>query len=283
MNVSTAIANTDQAAAWDGAEGAYWAANEQRFDLAVHNYHRRFFDAVPIGSDLTVLDVGCGNGQTTREAAHRAIDGSALGIDLSARMIERARQRAREQGLTNATFVQGDAQVHAFAENTFDLAISRFGAMFFADPVAAFGNIARSLRPGGQLAMLAWQPLADNEWLEAIRSALAAGRTLPEPPPKGPSAFGLSQPAHVRDVLARAGYVNVDLVGAREPVFLGADADDAFTFVSGLSIVPALLEDLHNGDRAQALDALRVTLAAHQADNGVLMNSTAWLITAQHQ
>jgi len=76
VNVSTAIANIDQAAAWDGAEGAYWAANEQRFDLATHNYHRRFFDAVPIGSDFTILDVGCGNGQTTREAAKpRSTDG----------------------------------------------------------------------------------------------------------------------------------------------------------------------------------------------------------------
>src|SRR5438105_1841920 len=138
--------NAEQAGAWDGDEGAYWAENAERFDRAVAAYHERFLAAAGIGGAERVLDIGCGTGQTTRDAARAAPDGTALGVDLSGRMVELARRLATGEGIANARFEQADAQVHPFAARSFDVAISRTGTMFFGDPAAAFANIAGAVR-----------------------------------------------------------------------------------------------------------------------------------------
>ena len=135
-----------------------------------HEVLRRAWGVQP---DDHVLDIGCGSGQTTREAARLARAGSALGVDISASAIERARELAQAQGVRNVTFERADAQVHPFPQERFDLAISRFGTMFFADPVAAFGNVGRALRPAGRLVMMVWQDRERNEWDVAIRQSLA--------------------------------------------------------------------------------------------------------------
>jgi ubiquinone/menaquinone biosynthesis C-methylase UbiE len=149
--------NAGQARAWDGDEGAYWAEHAQRFDRAVAGYHGRFMAACGIARGERVLDIGCGTGQTTFDAAEAAGNGSALGVDLSARMIELARRLAAGQGIGNVGFEQADAQIYPFPAGSFDVAISRTGTMFFGDPAAGFANIGRALRPGGRLVMLAWQ------------------------------------------------------------------------------------------------------------------------------
>ncbi|MGC1567225.1 MAG: class I SAM-dependent methyltransferase, partial [Trebonia sp.] len=119
-----------------------------------------------------VLDIGCGSGQTTREAARAARAGSALGVDVSALAISRAGELARAKRIHNVTFECANAQVHRFPQEHFDLAISRFGTMFFDDPAAAFANISRALRPAGRLVMMVWQAPERNEWDVTIRQAL---------------------------------------------------------------------------------------------------------------
>ena len=186
------IVNTEQAEAWDGHEGDVWTKQADLYDRAGHRHLEKFFAAGVIGRGDSVVDIGCGTGRATRDAAKIATDGSALGIDLSSQMLECARERSAAEGLTNVTFVRGDAQVHPFDEGAYDVAMSSFGAMFFNDPVAAFTNIGRGLRSGGRLALLAWRELDRNEWLMSLRGALAAGRDLPMPPPGVPSPFALA-------------------------------------------------------------------------------------------
>ena len=141
-----------------------------------------------------VLDIGCGAGQTTRQAARTARAGSALGVDASAAAIERAREPARAEGLRNIAFEHADAQVHRFPPDRFDLAISRFGTMFFDDPVAAFANIGRALRPAGRLVMMVWQARERNEWAVCIERSLPGA----EGPAAGrPDAFSLADPPAV--------------------------------------------------------------------------------------
>ena len=131
------IANKEMAAAWDGDEGAEWARDWERYDRAVAGYQARLMAAAAIGPAQRVLDVGCGNGETSRAAARQAAAGSVLGVDLSSSMLERARQLAATEGLANVRFEQADAQVQRFEPGAFDVVVSRFGTMFFADPVAA--------------------------------------------------------------------------------------------------------------------------------------------------
>ena len=272
--------NTAQAEAWDGDEGAYWAQHAERFDAAVAAYDPPFLDAAGIGSADAVLDIGCGTGHTTRDAARAAPSGSAFGIDLSSQMIELARRLATDEGVTNASFEQTDAQIHPFEPGAFDVAISRTGSMFFSEPVAAFANLGRSLRADGRVTLLTWQPPPHNEWFVAFSTAMAAGRDLPAPPPGAPGPFSLSDPERIRSVLTDAGFVDITVVGLREPMVFGANAEDAFAFVLGL--LGWMLEGLDGDGRARALDALRTTMTAHDREGRVAFDSATWLITARN-
>jgi SAM-dependent methyltransferase len=271
--------NVEQAKAWDGGEGAYWAAHADHFDRTVAAYHLPFLDAAAIGAGEQVLDIGCGTGQTTRDAAGRAPAGGALGVDLSAEMIGLARRLATAQGVGNARFEQADAQIYPFGEGLFDVAISRTGAMFFGDPDAAFANIARALRPGGRLALLSWQPLPANEWVSELTAALAAGRDLPAPPPQAPGPFALADPGRVRRLLTGAGFTSPEIDPIQAPMWFGADADDADAFALGL--LGWMLEGLDDDRRARARAALRATVTAHSTVGGVVYRSSAWLIRAR--
>jgi SAM-dependent methyltransferase len=270
--------NAEQLRAWDGEEGAYWAERAEYFDRSVATYHEPLLAAAAITRSDRVLDVGCGTGQTTRDAARAAAHGSALGVDLSSRMLKYAESRAGDEGIGNVSFLQADAQIHPFPPESFDVAISRTAAMFFGDPIAAFSNIGQALAPGGRLALVVWQPLPANEWLQQIAGALAAGRDLPTPPPEAPGPFSLSDPDRVREILSAAGFGDIGLEGTTGGMWFGTDADDAHRFVLGL--MGWMLEGLDEAGRARAGDALRATMAAHQTADGVVFGSAAWTVQA---
>ncbi|MFI6005450.1 class I SAM-dependent methyltransferase [Streptomyces sp. NPDC051366] len=276
--LQVAPSNAEQARAWDGDEGAYWAEHADRFDLAMRGYRARFLEAAAIGPADHVLDIGCGSGEITCEAARRATAGRALGVDLSAAMLRVARRRAAAEGLEHAEFEQADAQIHPFPAEEFDLAVSRTGTMFFADRVAAFRNIARALRPGGRTVQLVWQPPPRNEWFLALTTAMAAGRDLPAPPPAAPGPFSLSDPDRVRRLLTGAGFAEATFEPLTARMYFGADTDDAYRFVSGM--LGWMLTDLDDTSRERALADLHTTLRAHGTPDGVLFPSAAWLITA---
>jgi len=270
------IANVDMAAAWDGEEGATWAAHAEHYEKSRTRYNPHLLDR--ISNDDEVMDVGCGNGGTTREAAR--IARTAVGVDLSSEMLAYARERASEDGLTNVRFEQTDAQVHRFDPESFDIAISRHGAMFFTDPVAAFGNIGRALRRGGRIAILGWQSLADNEWLRLIRETLAMGRELPTPPLGAPGPFGLADPDNNRRILSAAGFEKVANEKVSEPLWFGADVDNAFGLLSSDGPVRGMLADLSEDDKAKGLANLREAIAARATADGVWLGSSCWLVTA---
>jgi SAM-dependent methyltransferase len=269
--------NAEQAKAWDGDEGAYWATHPDRFDRSLAAYDGRFLDTAEIRVADRVLDIGCGTGQNTRDAARRANAGEAVGVDLSSRMIQLARGRAEAEGVANVSFERADAQIHPFAAGSFDVALSRTGAMFFGDPVAAFSNIAGALRLGGRLALLTWQPPPGNEWIREFSTAMAAGRDMPTPPPDAPGPFSLSDPDRVRGILTAAGFDHIRCEAISEGMWFGSTADDAYEFVLGL--LGWMLQGLDDAGRAQALEALRSTMAAHETADGVVFSSAAWLIT----
>ena len=274
-----APSNADQLREWDGEGGAFWAANAERFDASIAVHHGPLMQAAAIRRTDRVLDVGCGAGRVTRDAARAAASGSALGVDLSSKMLEVARQLAAAEGIANAYFEQADAQIHPFAAGTFDVAMSRHGVMFFGDPVAAFANIGRALRPGGRLALLTWQTVGANEWIREIATALAAGRQLPTPPPTAPGPFALADPDRVRAILTDAGFAGVRLEPHPGPMYWGSTAADAERFVLG--VAGWMMQGLDDAGRAKAIGDLRASLAAHETADGVLYDSATWIITAR--
>ena len=187
--------------------------------------------------------------------------------------------RREAEGLRNVDFLEADAATHPFAPATFDLGISRFGTMFFADPVAAFANVGRALRPGARLVMLVWQGRARNEWATVIQQALSRGRP-PRPPAAGPDAFSLGDPAVTQDVLGAAGFTDIGCTDVHEPVFYGPDVASALEVTLQFGGDGGLLADLDAASAAEARDRLRAALAAHDTGEGVLLDSRAWLVTA---
>jgi SAM-dependent methyltransferase len=268
--------NADAATAWDGQTGDVWADNADLFDAGVARYLGHFLDAAAFEPTMQVLDVGCGNGLTTREAARRVA--AATGVDLSARMLDTARRRAAAEGLSNVTFVQADVQVADLGEARYDRVVSRNGVMFFGDPVAAFSNLARALKPGGRMVLLVWQAMSENPWLPAFLHALAVGRDLPLPPPDGPGPFALGDPDRVRTLLTAAGFDEPELRGVREPTYYGPDVATAERFVT--TLFSGLLDELDDAGRAEAKAALRATLEEHTGPDGVTYPSAMWIITA---
>jgi len=204
--------------------------------------------------------------------------GSALGIDISVPAIERARELAEAQGVGNVTFTVADAQVHRFGRERFDLAVSRFGTMFFADPVAAFGNIGRALRPGGRLVMMVWQAADRNDWYMAIRRSLSgAGEPVAS---AGPDPFSLADPPVVTGILEAAGFGDVTFTDVREPMYFGPDVATALDWIRGFACTREALGRLDPDAGARALGRLRVILAEHNGDRGVRFGSRAWIVTA---
>lgn len=274
-------ANPAQAEAWNGAEGEDWAANAPRYESSGRLHRPHLLATAALGDGDRVIDVGCGTGRSTIEAAKLVGEGSAIGIDLSGPMLAYAREQAAREGVTNVAFVQADAQIHPFEPASADVILSETGCMFFGDPVAAFTNLGTALRPGGRVALLVWRELQRNEWISAIRGAVALGRDLPTPPLDAPGhPFSFADPDRVRSILGAAGFVDIELAALDEPVDMGADADDAFGFLSTNGMVQWLLEGVDDAGRAQAMDNLHTAFKEAETPEGVLLGSAAWLISA---
>lgn len=202
---------TDQAQLWNGPSGHAWVEAQELLDRMFKPFEQRLVDAAVRAKPERVLDIGCGTGATTVAIARQLPQTHCVGLDISEPMIEAARQRARHQGIAT-TFICADASSHAFEAGAFDLIASRFGVMFFDDPIAAFGNLRRASRPGGALIAIAWRNASENPFMTTAERAAAP--ILPDLPPRTPNApgqFGFADRKWVQEVLDRAGWRDIEI------------------------------------------------------------------------
>jgi SAM-dependent methyltransferase len=274
------IVNTDQHAAWNGDSGLRWVADADRRDRVMAPIADALLAAAGLAAGVDVLDVGCGCGATTLAAARLVAPGGACGIDLSEPMLAVARARADRQGVGNVTFVHGDAQAHPLPGNAFDVAISRFGTMFFADPTMALTNIATALAPGGRVSLATWQPLGANEWLTAPGAALLRNGHLPETTPGTPGMFAQSDPDTIATTLRHAGYDDIDLEPLEVTLTLGSDPTEATDYLAKAGPGRAVLDTISPDQHPAALAAVRAVLTDRADDTGVHLGAAIWLITA---
>jgi ubiquinone/menaquinone biosynthesis C-methylase UbiE len=272
------VVNVDQAKAWNGWEGENWARNSDRYDAMNGGFNDALFQAADVGERDRVLDIGCGVGETTRLAARKAARGHVLGVDISEPMLVQARLRAHKDGLPNLTFERGDAQVHAFADGEFDVALSRGGVMFFADLVAAFANIARALRQGGRLAFLGPQaPRPDSDYARAT-AALTPWLRVPSPAASG--MMSLIEPSRIEQVLDEAGFVDVTIDAVEAPMLLGEHAADAAGFILSLGPVRFNLDGVDQVEIDRVRKELCAGLEPYQTHAGVRIPGHVWVVSA---
>jgi ubiquinone/menaquinone biosynthesis C-methylase UbiE len=241
------------------------------YDAELQLHNRAFRRACGIRAHERVLDIGCGAGQTTREAARAASGGNVVGIDISAPMIARAVELAADEVVRNVRFEQGDAQTHTFPPQGFDVAISRFGTMFFADAIAAFRNIRGALAGGGRLVMMVWQAREANEWSMAVHGDHA----------QSTAAFSLAEPATVERVLDAAGFADATFHDVHEPVYYGDSVEAALDWIGQFQATRDTLQSLDTVSADHERARLRAIVARHHREDGVWFDSRAWIISAR--
>ncbi len=278
--------NAEQIKYWNDQRARNWIELQDLIDRQIGPLGRRAMDRAGIATGERVVDVGCGCGQTTLELARRVgSEGSVLGADVSTPMLEQARAAARAAAVTNARFEEADAQTHAFAPGAFDVLFSRFGVMFFADPRAAFTNLARALRRGGRVAFVCWRPLHENPWM-AVPLA-AAFQHIPPPPlpePNAPGPFSFADRARVDGVLTGAGFAEVTFDAIDEHMLLGGGAgiDQAVKFILQLGPTAAALRESGAEKVAEVAAAVGDALRPYfTPDVGVRMAAAAWVVSAR--
>jgi SAM-dependent methyltransferase len=275
--------NADQIVYWNALAGASWVAMQARLDRQIEPLGLAATEALAPAPGERLIDIGCGCGQTTLELARRvAPSGEALGVDPSGPMLAVAAGRAADAGLAQARFLQADAQTHPFEAASFDGAFSRFGVMFFADPVAAFANIRRALKSGGRLAFVCWRGMAENPIMTL--PVMAAAPLLPQPPapppPNAPGPFGLADRGRIEAILSGAGFVDI-AIAAHDQLLTAGDVDEATENALRIGPLGGILRE-HPELKEKLEPAVRAALAAHHTAKGVLLASATWMVTARN-
>jgi SAM-dependent methyltransferase len=276
--------NADQIKHWNESAGPTWVALEEKISAQLRGLGELSMQRAAFAPGERVLDVGCGCGGTTIEIARRVgASGSVLGVDISAPMLDRAREAAREAGVANARFEQADAQTAALPERAFDALYSRFGVMFFSDPEAAFSNLSRALRPGARLTFICWRKLTENPWIHVPMTAVMPHIAVAPPEPTAPGPFAFADGDRLRGILERAGFSDVSLEPVDQALSVGgpgASLEDIVGFVTQMGPAGAALRSAPPEARPAAISAVREALAPHLTSEGVKMPSASWLVTA---
>ncbi|MCZ0733973.1 methyltransferase domain-containing protein [Phreatobacter sp. AB_2022a] len=279
MNAICSV-NDDQARRWNGLAGRAWVDMRAVVDGMFQPMADLLLAAVSAAGARAVLDVGCGTGAVSLGIAARlGAAGRCLGIDISAPMIAAAQARAALDGL-HAAFLQADAQTYAFAPASFDMIVSRFGVMFFEDPVAAFGNLLAAARPRAALRLLAWRGADANPFMTTAERAAAP--LLPDLPPRpadGPGQFGFADAAKVRRILEAAGWTAVDI----QPVAFTCALPDSELgrYLIRFGPLGQLLPDMAEATRAPIVAAMRAAFEPYRHGGDIRFTAACWSIGAR--
>jgi ubiquinone/menaquinone biosynthesis C-methylase UbiE len=274
--------NADQIAYWNGPGGQHWTERQQVQDALLAPVSDILIDRAKPGAGERIVDVGCGCGATTVAFAQRVgLSGHVLGIDISAPMLARARQIAPAE--MPVDFVLADATIYPFVSATFDLLVSRFGVMFFAEPASSFANMRRALRPSGRLAFVCWREPRDNPWLMLpLQAAYQHAPKLPQLEPEDPGPFSFASEARVRRILSEAGFSRIEMerCDLSLDVATGRGLDAALE--TALEIGPAsrALEGQPPDIRAAAANSIREALTPFAKGQAVPLPASFWIVTA---
>jgi SAM-dependent methyltransferase len=280
----TSIANTAQHEYWNTVAGPRWVGLDGFVERRVRAVNDLLLARSGVAAGESVLEIGCGTGAATVPfAAAVGERGRVVGIDISEPMLAGARKRIAESGFRNISLLQADAQVHRFEPNRFDLIASRFGVMFFADPVAAFSNLLPAARPDGRLCFACWGPLGDNKhWLIPYDVVL---RHLGPPAPQprhlpGPLAFG--DPGYVRSILETAGFADVE-INRETPDIIGSTPEEEADYACIMSPAGRLIDEKKPAEavREKIRQEMIEAFAAYAGGKSMLLPSTVFIVTAQ--
>lgn len=272
--------NSEAQLYWNAEGGNKWADNIDVVESILVPMSNKLLEKVAAKSSEIILDVGCGGGITSINLAEQVGDsGMVLGCDVSEPIIAIAINRG--QGISNLQFQLGDAATAELGEERFDLVTSRFGVMFFDDPILAFSNFHKSLKTSGRLVFLCWRTLAENPWLGEPMSATYEILPPPaeKPDPTAPGPFSLGDPEHLKNILESAGFHNVDLQAVDMGMPMGS-MDDAISFLTKLGPAADAIKEATEEEKVAVIAAMRKVMEKYNTAEGVFTPAATWLVTA---
>ena len=275
--------NVKQKEFWSGAGGDVWVDKQREMDIMLNPLGKNAINKIDFSDKLTILDIGCGCGDTSLDIAKKVPEGKVLGLDISEPMLDRARNSANELSLKNIDFEVKDVQTDSMPSEYFDVAFSRFGVMFFEDPYAAFKNIYTSIKQGGQLAFVCWQNPSLNPWQSLSIGVIKDFLDLPSPPPKSPGPFAFEDKSYLLDILQTSNFRNIEIIDNQEDItmFSGKTLKEACE--DYLTINPVVTEMLKNSNetlKEEILNALMDKFSAFDKGDGLLFPSATWVVSA---
>jgi SAM-dependent methyltransferase len=277
-------ANADQAEFWNPVSGERWVTHQEALDQRLAPLTGQLLERCGVRSGDAVIDVGCGAATTTLLLAQAVgAHGSVLGIDISEPLLAAARRRVLHGGLSNVRLLLADAQTHRFERACHDRVVSRFGVMFFDDPVGAFANLASALRPGGRLAFVSWGPLEDNPWFVLPLEVGVLRLGPPEPqPPRAPGPLALSEPEYIQEILSGAGFAEVRIERIDSHLPGARSTRDEAELMSLFGPLSRLLRErgADEATRATLIAELADRLAPYMTPDGVRLPAVAHLVRA---
>jgi SAM-dependent methyltransferase len=273
--------NAAQIDYWNAQAGETWSRFNELLDRQIEPLGREAMRALDPRPGERIVDIGCGCGQTTMALAERVgAAGAVTGADISRPMLEVARGRPLPSGARQPEFREADAQSDILGEAAFDAAFSRFGVMFFADPVAAFANIRAALTSQGRLAFVCWRPYADNPWMRIPMEA-AEPFLGPAPPvdPIAPGPFAFADADRVRGVLDRAGFAGIT-IDAFDAQIGGSSVDDTVSMTFRVGPLGRALAE-HRDHIPAVAEAVKTAVTPYATEAGVFMPSAVWIVQAR--
>jgi len=273
-------ADTGQSALWNGSAGRAWIEGQPTLDAIFEPFEARLVEAAAARRPRNVLDVGCGTGATTLAIAqHLGPSSQCMGVDISAPMIGVARRRG-EAAHATARFVRADAQDHVFDNPRFDMVVSRFGVMFFADPVAAFANLRRAATDDAQLHFFAWRSAAENPFMTlAERVARDRLPDIPKSEPGAPGQFAFAEGARIRNILDASGWTDI----AIEPVDVACrfPASALTRYITQMGPLGRALQQIDAPKRERIVDDVRAAFEPYMDGGDVRFEAACWEVVAR--
>ena len=282
---SDASANSEQIEYWNDRAGPNWVKFRKKLDGQIGDIGKIAIDRAGVTAGQCVLDIGCGCGDSSLELARRVgPDGTVRGVDISQPMLEQAVRRAALEPALKLDFQRHDAQTADFPAAAYAHGFSRFGVMFFEDPIAAFTNIRKALTVDGRLTFICWRPLDENPWMNIPLGVAGQFVELPEPlPPGAPGPFAFADGELARQILESTGYSDVTLEPLYEPLYLSGPgtAAEAAAHATQMGPVARMLGESDKATVKRVEAALAETLTPYYDGAGIRMNSACWIVSAR--
>ncbi len=275
--------NKNQKDFWSGKGGDIWVERQNAMDTMLSPLGEAALNKLNLNEGENVLDIGCGCGHTTLNIAKRiSPDGQVTGLDISEPMLKRAKESANEMSISNASFNCVDVQTDDIGEEVYSAAFSRFGVMFFEDPIAAFRNINKSLITGASLSFVCWQSPALNPWQSLFIEAVKKYVDLPSPPPRSPSPFAFMESEYVSSILEESNFQNIMIEGheAEVNMFSGRSLSDSVKdYISINPVVSGMLKDSTEQEKTEIINSAIEAFSPYYSAKGLMFPSATWLVT----